>query len=71
MNVVGGVVEARFCYIRRCGRDNTNLCNGVCRAGSDVCGERHGEEHVLVELENNAEIDRISEACGMMGCIFP
>ena len=70
VNVVGGVVEARFCYIRWGRRDNIKFCNGVFRDGSDVCGERHGEEHGLVELINCSGIDRRPEACLMMGCVL-
>ena len=59
VNGITGILDARFCYIRWGRRDNIKFCNGVFRDGSDVCGERHGEEYGLVEIVNCSKIDII------------
>ena len=46
LNVVDGVVEVGFCYIRggmRGRRENSKCFNGDCRVRLCVCGERYCE----------------------------
>ena len=53
VNVSYGVIKFVYCYISFNSRgrsDNSNSLNGGCWAGAGVCGGRHCEDYILVEL---------------------